>query len=1174
MPATGQTTPGIEQDVTGDAPEDAALIGEIAIPDGLVEAFGTINDTGSSHVSARVDTAVDANPGAIDQSVDADSGDAQAIISLDGAVSISAVAVAENEGGSASADTDINFAVRQFAVSDDQASTLLTIGGPDANLAILSSATATGSTNANADARVDRGVVQQADGSTASLAINNAGTITAATEAAATGVTGANAYSYLYRSIYQETEDQPVSLLSIDNAAGAVIATTSSAVAATETGTAHAQSYNQLTIHQEVDGNYYSDDGDVAEVSLTNAGDISAVSTADATTESGRAEAYAYHDLTVNQEVEYVEAASTFLSNAEGASITGEAWGNSATGLGDAYAQAQSYHSVLQNNYDYYYYDYSNDEDDTGSNEVINAGAISTTAQAVATTDSGRADADSYGYHALGQYSHYNENNLNTLTNLASGVIRSSGTSAATSEDGRADAYSYTGDIVYQYGYGQYYYYDDDNLSATVSNAINNAGSISGTNIASADGSSADSYSYGNAIVRQYGSYAENISNIISNAAGGSISYSGSATSNASDGDAEAEGDLYRLTDQYAYNYNYYTQDNGELASLVLENSGTLSGSVVAEANSQSGDADAESDLDQGIQQHSYGSTRVHDLSIANMATGSISLSAASVANAVNGSADAETDLDGGIYQYAYTDYYYTSVATEATLALSNAAGGSISLMADAEATAVNGQAAADSEVDGGIYQYANTDLSSLSISNAGAISISSNSSAFASIVEEEEENGSGEEVEEAASLLTMGPTASAYASSGIVPGIRQLAYGSSATLANTGSISISSQANAQAHDEASVYSYAEGVAQHASGQDASVSMTNGVGGNVNVAAMADASGLYAYSETGAIGLSQSLQGGFGPSMIDMAEASIAQGNGLSGGNSATFRNAGTFAVSASANSDGEEYGAAGAAALGYEVSGQPLVVDVANTGTLNVSSHATSTGWAVAEALGMSVGSLSYFNSHGGSLGTMEMEEEPQFWGLSGTISNSGTLTVTARAEGGDAGSGPGMTTMDAVMEEPTAFAGGILVQSNDLDLAIVNSGTIRVSAISNGAPVEAGGIGVFGGGGFVPVSVMVDNGGEEETPRVAGLVIANNGGTIIARQSTDGGATWQHGTAISVEDAPNVPANPGHLCRRAGSADRASVCRASAEPAEQFAAAQHDHFRPDGLCDRSCRL
>jgi uncharacterized protein with beta-barrel porin domain len=271
------------------------------------------------------------------------------------------------------------------------------------------------------------------------------------------------------------------------------------------------------------------------------------------------------------------------------------------------------------------------------------------------------------------------------------------------------------------------------------------------------------------------------------------------------------------------------------------------------------------------------------------------------------------------------------------------------------------------------------------------------------------------------------------------------------------------------------------------------------------------------------------------------------------GGVNAGFANAGSFTVSATSASTGATAAAAEslASALGYQVVSEPLALNVTNSGTLTVNATASGNGFASATAKGMAL----FANidattlppeeeggggGHGGGGGEDGGGEEPTFvdasfisisplaegevgnsgggggeeeepedpWAtftnrIAGSVSNSGTLAVTATATGA-----PSTTTVT----NSQANTVGVLLESAVNVATFTNTGTIRASAVTNGGVSQATGILVTD----FAVSPILPGATDRMT-------IANNGGTIIARVSTNGGTTFQRGTAVDTSAAPN---------------------------------------------------
>lgn len=185
MPAVAQTTiPGIYQNVTGSDPDGGAVLnGTIRINSGVNSIHGTTNDTGAASASAYVSSAVGGNPGAVQQIVTG-SNNAQGVVTVEGALTIQAIAKANNAAGNADATSQIDYGISQTATAPGTASTLLDVkaGG---QLLITSQAAATASGFATAASRLYNGVTQTGTGSAVSHAIQNAGQITIESKAAA-----------------------------------------------------------------------------------------------------------------------------------------------------------------------------------------------------------------------------------------------------------------------------------------------------------------------------------------------------------------------------------------------------------------------------------------------------------------------------------------------------------------------------------------------------------------------------------------------------------------------------------------------------------------------------------------------------------------------------------------------------------------------------------------------------------------------------------------------------------------------------------------------------------------------------------------------------------------------------------------------------------------------------
>lgn len=328
------------------------------------------------------------------------------------------------------------------------------------------------------------------------------------------------------------------------------------------------------------------------------------------------------------------------------------------------------------------------------------------------------------------------------------------------------------------------------------------------------------------------------------------------------------------------------------------------------------------------------------------------------------------------------------------------------------------------------------------------------------------------------------------------------------ATISNMagGSISINSLATSTALGSSSASAQlGAGVLQN--GEIIGVSNVNFTNaGSFSAGSSATASGASALASAGAEGVRQ-------------AGVSI-------GGFNAVFANSGSFTVATTAAATGTMDAEAQAIALGYQVISEPLALNLTNSGTFTVNAAASGNGQASATATGMNLfaninpttlppesggggngqdGGQGGGNGGGGETVMDAAVEDP--WAtwtnrLSGSITNSGTLAVTATATGAPAGE----------MPNADATAVGVHVQSAASIASFTNSGTIRVSAVTNGGVSQATGIVVSD---FAISPVLAG-----ETDR---MTIINNGGSIVARVSSNGGSVWKRGTAIDTSAAAN---------------------------------------------------
>ena len=544
-------------------------------------------------------------------------------------------------------------------------------------------------------------------------------------------------------------------------------------------------------------------------------------------------------------------------------------------------------------------------------------------------------------------------------------------------------------------------------------------------------------------------------------------------------------------------------------ASTSITNGGTILFNGAATANAI-GDALARATAGEAIfmrAQANGGDAGTTTSTFAN--NGILTAGASASATSSAGGATAESTLGGGEHGLIHLRTAANGGGDDsATVTFNNAAAGRLTAVstaladgstvasADAVASAILVTKAQSNGQDGG--------LSNAGVVNGGRIDIGAVSSAIA--------RGEGGQAEANASIeAAIQQVAEAEGS----PQIENRVAAVSFTNSTAGRVSITGSATAAGDVVYAGSMVDSAVLQQATTTGAaSASFTNA--GTFLASSAASATGLTGTAEAGAVGVEQEVVG-------DTAQA--------------IFSNTGAFTVSSTAGVFGEDTGTALAGSIGYTAFGDPLALTVANSGTFTVTSDAQAAGPATAGALGMGFygtfdptavtegeegGGHGGTEGHGGPTngGHGSGETGPVIWSeaasnsLAGSVTNSGVMTVTATASG--------VATVDitpslvAPGDLPLgASAVGLDFMSASNTATLTNSGTIQVSAISNVGVASATGILVRD----FPDSPIV-------APEGSLFTIVNDGGTLVARESTDGGTTWQHGLAIDTTQAPNAVA------------------------------------------------
>ena len=487
---------------------------------------------------------------------------------------------------------------------------------------------------------------------------------------------------------------------------------------------------------------------------------------------------------------------------------------------------------------------------------------------------------------------------------------------------------------------------------------------------------------------------------------------------------------------------------------------------------------------------------------------------------------------------------------------------GTISMVAQAHASVTGtalassrtyAVAAASAHVPVAINQAAFGSTAGVSIVNDGTIDIGAAASAagFGMAVADVEANGFRQ------GAITTGMFASANFTAAGSSGFHQSLFLGDATAAftNSGSFEIAGAAKATAGSFARVGIHEEGGAQIARGDNANVAVNNSGTFKLTAVGTATGSSELAFVQAAAIdqqalGLDSAVASVVNSGTIEVAVAAqgvahsgIASDIAIAGGleqspfaisasATANFDNSGKLSIEAEAKATGAEIGFAGAYAIG--VRQDPLFgtekASLDNQGSILVAAqataHATGAAYAEGKATGVLVdagnvvadvdnsgsitvaatvladgargsalafaGGISMFAAYHATAASAGL--------ISGSIVNSGNIDVSAKVDAANGGT-------------VAATATGIYLSSTRDNATISNSGTIDVEAVTgHGGPANAYG-----------VHVVTGFSGDPAQPDDL-FTFTNDGGTIMVRQSTDGGETWQRGMAIDVTQAPNA--------------------------------------------------
>lgn len=1059
---------------------------------------------------------------AVQQDAFSNDGDATVGLTNAGTLTINAAALATATAGdgatsSANANGYIETGISQQAFTNGGAATVTLTNSGTLNL--TASAGAIANTVANASASVSTAISQSATayGGDAKVDLTNSGTLRISSNANATG-TIASADASINTGIQQSASaflDGVVSgnaIVTLTNASSGTINFTANALANASIGNADASASISSAISQEA----FASRGN-ASTTVTNAGilTITALGTANSTNLAGDATGSAEASASATGGI-YQSADARIGGNATATVINSGTFTYTATAnaLADGYAEstatASSGISQSANAY--------GGGDATAL--LTNSGTINQSANAKATGSQAQADASlDYGI-SQSAYAYNSEVGISgdaftTITNASTGVINLNANATAVASNNVATASASVSTAIYQNAYS---------AAGNATSTLTNSGALTIGATAKATSTGAGLFASNSAFA--YASIETGIEQSASAAGPGgiataTITNSGALTI-AAKANANAADYAYATATVSDGISQTATANVAGTAAVSLTNSAALNITADAVANGGTG-ASASGTVDGGIYQDAFvGGAGNASVALTNATTGVLTIRGSAVATATAGSASASAYVSSGISQnvdaiigigsaivtnngtiniiadangtgtsnadaYASVDsaiYQDVNGAAGATATVVNTGTFAVAARADAAGSTVSATAYIDPGIEQNARSSAGNATSSLTnsgtltfVSHAGAVAASSYASANAYLSNAITQSASAptgdatvsvtnSSVFTAAADANATSTGDAYATAHVEEAIYQSASAgavdglATASIVNSGTLTLS--ADAEAHGGATVggsgtvqaTAYITGISQNVSGFDGVLTLNNSGTLTVKGDAVADG-GDYGYASATVTG--------------------VAMRGNATNSNTINFTNtsAGKFIVIANASATGLSSSTAFASAQGLTVNNGPQTLAVSNVGQFKVNANATASS-ANAYAYGMS-----FANGVDGV--------------LKGTVTNGGTLTVAAVADGSSTSS---------------ASAVGITFFGDVNNVTATNTGTIDVLAQTNGGSAEATGVRATNNGAGVPG--LADK-----------FTFTNNGGTVSARISTDSGDTFQRGMAIDVANA-----------------------------------------------------
>ena len=579
--------------------------------------------------------------------------------------------------------------------------------------------------------------------------------------------------------------------------------------------------------------------------------------------------------------------------------------------------------------------------------------------------------------------------------------------------------------------------------------------------------------------------------------------------------------------DAAGINVNASATAPGDNISLDLENSGSVEVSASASASASTNYAYAFADAT-GIDQLGYAYGGASTVNLVNSGVVDVSATAtATIGGDGNGGAEASAT---GIYQYAGGE-----LDAAATISNSGTVVAAAETDLDVGGTLTgNGYSYAAAT---GIDQYAYSEFgdAAATIDNSGSVTATASadlsfdqSGGFVYSYAQADVTGIYQEAEAYAGDAQVALTNSGDVSA--IATIDVLATGSGAYnyAGDPNYNSSSAQSSSNAYGAAGVYQYAAGTS-------AGTAFTNSGSVVASITSTQQLDNNYGYADVRSVGLYQ--YAGGGPS----AEAQTINSGAILSTASTTLSGAAAYGYAIAAGIEQEAYGTSasmqvqntgfiGAAAQSNAIGhsgdsyGYAAAVGIKQSSTVPEASFGVdNSGTILVAAIGSAVGNYAYANA-----AAVGVDIDIGSGSAILDVENSGSIAAIAAA------SASGTFSSSAI-----ASAYGLTIYGGQLAGAIGNSGTIDVEAYGFSGDATAVGVSIVAdanGSTFTNTGIIEAYAEESGTAYATGLyvgaandgfftqspgTILNNGGTVLATFSADGGVTTSLGNAINAQNA-----------------------------------------------------